>query len=590
MKSKFLSIVSAAALLIGASACQDPHEFTPAEYDEQFNSMTASFYDDTRDENSFPAEFDYENHVITIVVPYTYPALSENHLEMSDLTRMRMICNLKNGETLSPALTWLDLSKEHQVTVTDNGGNKTVFTLRAEIRKSKECKLTDFNIPELGLTGIINDINNTVSLITVDQIGEQNAEYSISFGATMSPDPAVELVNFDNEPVLTVTAQDGVTKNEYKVIKANPTKLPFGFRAGSESVVWAKKQADLGVTILSGTEIGAGDLRFNGSAGLGIVGDKLVLNEAGQGKAYVLNYKDGSLIRTIDLTSMGTNTLGQYNNFRMTSDTNGNLLFTSAAATNSGTLTLWKMKGLDGTPEKFATFAKASALGGTLSITGSLDGDAIITSGQNGGGIVFYRWIVKNGVLQSETPDEISPVGYTGNCWGTLDVVYTDASNPESDYLAIGYVGFDPLPPMANGADNRTCAWFDGATNTIKHFGNKCITSNSVENEGDLITFNNTKYYIHNVFNTLGYGYGASLVMYDLSTNDLSTPVLDFSKDGPLNFTGNYGAEAASQTNGKGANGNDVRFFVSPDGFYLYIFFEYSNGYVGAIRLDCIDL
>ncbi|MDE6831389.1 MAG: DUF5018 domain-containing protein, partial [Muribaculaceae bacterium] len=237
MKTKILSLASAVALLLGVSACQDPHEFSPTKYDEHFDSMTASFPDDDRDENKFLAEFDYDNHIVTIVVPYTYPNNSDSYLEMADLTNMKVQCNLKKGLTLEPALTNIDLTKDTYVTITDGYGVKTPYTIRGEIRKSNACDILDFNIPELGVPGVISLENHTVSLVTVDEIGEQLAEVDLSFGATMSPDPRVEPVNWDNEPVITVIAQDGTTKVDYTFIKANPEKLAFGLRAGSEKIL-----------------------------------------------------------------------------------------------------------------------------------------------------------------------------------------------------------------------------------------------------------------------------------------------------------------------------------------------------------------
>lgn len=585
MKTKIYSFVTAAALLLGFTACHDPHEFSPQIYDECFDSMTAQFIDDDRAENSFSAEFDYVNHIITVVIHYTYPAGSESYLEPSDITNMKMSCNLKQGTRIEPALTTLDLSVDNHVTIYDNAGGSTPYIIRGEIRKSAECEILDFSIPAVGVSGVINPNTKVVTLVSADEIGEQLAQVEVSHGATLDPDPNVTAINFDNEFELTVTAQNGVDKCVYTVLKADPTKLAFGIRNGSAKIAWTKKQADMGVTIYSAGDLGTGNLRFNGSAGLGVVGEYLVMNEAGMGKAYVMNYKNGNLVTTIDLKAMGTNTLGQYNNHRMTSDNNGNLLFTSAANFNGGTLTIWKMKGIDGQLEKLTTLANGAAIGSSISVTGNIDGDAIITVNNNGP-TQFYRWEVKGGVLGA--CETVKPNGYGATCWGNFDAVYLEPTLP-SDYITIGYVAFSVDPPAASGAENRTCAWIDGATNNIKSYGSKCITSNSVENSGDIVTFNNVRYYIHNVMNTLGYGYGASMFMYNLSTNDLSTEEIDFSADG-VNIRGNYGATAASNLNDRAGNGGDVHFFVSPDGFYLYIFFEFCNGYVGAVRADCIDM
>lgn len=595
MKTKILSLVSAVGLLLGLSACQDPHEFSPTTYDEHFDSMTASFFDDDRDENKFPAEFDYQNHIITIVVPYTYPNNTDSYLEMSDLTRMKVQCNLKKGLVLNPALTVIDLTKDTPVTITDGYGVKTNYTIRGEIRKSTACEILDFTIPSIGISGVINPETHVITLVTADEIGEQVAAVDLSHGATLSPDPRVEPVNWDNEPVITCIAQNGTTKQEYTFIKANPDKLPFGIRPGSAKIAWAKKQKDLGLREFTTDQINTdgGSLRFDGSAGLGVVGENLVLNEAGTNKAYVLNMKNGNLISTIDLSVLGTNSAAgcsEGNNHRMAGDKHGNLLFAVSRLNNNGVMQLWRMKGIDGQLEKIADYSDAAAMCNTLSVTGDLYGDAVITSNANGG-LIAYQWVIKGGHIVSSTPTKFTPGGYspTANCWATMDIVRT-SNDPESDYFTIGYMPFDPLPPTASGTDNRTCALHDGKTNAIKAYGNVCITSNSVENAGDYIEFNNSKYFIHNVCNTLGYGYGASLLMYDVTPGNLQNIAIDFN-GGDIAFTGNYGSMAACSTGrDAGANSNDVVFHISEDGFYLYIFFEYGNGYVGAVRCDCIDM
>lgn len=588
MKTKILSFLSAAALLLGMSACQDPHEFSPTNYDEHFDSMTASFFDDDRDENSFGAEFDYVNHIVTIVIPYTYPSGSDSYLELADITRMKVQCNLKKGLVLEPALTVIDLTKDTQVTIIDGYGVKTPYTIRGEIRKSADCEITDFMLPAVGVSGVINPQTHVITLVTAEEIGEQLAQVDLSHGATLEPDPRVEPVNWDNAPVITCIAQDGTTKQEYTFIKANPEKLAFGLRPGSAKIAWAKKQSDLGMIVYTTAELETGDTRFNGSGGLGVIDDKLILNDAGTNTAYVLNMKNGTLLSTIDLSALGKNSTGFGNNHRMASDRHGNLLF-AVSPIFTGKLQLWKMKGTDGQLVKLLDYANSAAVGNSISVSGDLEGDAIITSGTNGP-LQFYRWIVKGGQLQSATPEIIVPGGYAaGSCWGNMDIVYTDGSNPNSNYFTMGYMVHNPLPASASGDNNRTCQLLNGATNEVISQGSVSITSNSVENAADYIEFNNSKYFIHNVMNTLGYGFGASLFMYDVTPNNLNSIAIDFNGE-ELPFKGQYGAQAANGTHDHASNGGDVYFHASEDGFYLYIFFEFRNGYVGCVRADCIDM
>lgn len=587
MKLKLISLLTAAAALTQLTACHDPEPKTPTAEAEGFNSIRAMFFNDDRDENSFPGEIDYDNHVITIVVPYTYPAYSDSYLEDADIVEMKLEANFKTGFIIEPPLLKVDLTRDNHFTVTDREGVKTSWIIRGEIRKSAECDILDFSLPDAGVPGIIRNDINQVSLVTPPGVGEQTAEYELSFGATLTPDPRTELIDWDTNPVITCTAQDGVTTREYAFVQEEPRKLPFGLREGSAKIAWAKKQSDYGVTMLTQAQIDAGSLRFNGSAGLGIVGDYLVLNEAGHNKAYVINLKNGNFVKTIDLSAMGANSESGANNHRMASDHAGNLLFAQSRFGNGSDMALWKMKGVDGPLVKLLDYTNYNCMCNTLSVTGDLEGDAIITTNANGG-MTSFRWIIRGGELVSNVPEQFFPKGYTGNCWGTMDIVYT-TPDPASDYFAIGYIGMSPLPPNASGDKNRTCTMNSGVDNRVLSYGSFCITSNSVENAGDYIEFNNSKYFIHNVMNPLGYGYGTSLVMYDVTDGTLDNQAIDFD-GGDLAFRNQYGANMAAATKDKAGNSCDVRFYADPSGFYLYIFFEYCNGYVGCVRADCIDM
>src|SRR5690606_21497983 len=96
-------------------------------------------------------------------------------------------------------------------------------------------------IPSLGLSGIVDEANKTISLISIDEIGSVLANVSISHGATISPDPTKTALNYDEDLTLTVTAQNGVTKAVYTVRKDVPNKVERGMRNGSAKILWTKK-------------------------------------------------------------------------------------------------------------------------------------------------------------------------------------------------------------------------------------------------------------------------------------------------------------------------------------------------------------
>lgn len=573
---KILSFVSAAAVALAFSGCHDPYEFTPDHHDENLLSFTASFYNDNNAYNAFPAEIDYAAGTITVIFPYTYPPKTDSHLEDNNLTHVRVQCNTVLGSVVEPELVWLDLTKEHHISVTGLDGDRKEYTITSEIRKSNECEITDFTIADIGLSGAINTSTNEITLISAEDIGMRHASVIMSHGATISPDPRTELINFDQDIEFTVTAQNGVDKRVYKTVKGVPTLLPAGANFGSATLRWVNKLSDYGIAPSNSVSECA--------AGLAVTGDYLVLNKVGTAQTVYINAKTGDKVGTIDISDVGMSATGYLNNYRMTSDNNGNIIISSFSKDNGGAITIWRMAGINGAVEKYLTYSAGVNVGDQLSVVGSLDGDAIITASINGSGLDFFRWIVSGGVLQSETPEKVHINGYTGTCWGNADIAYLDPSDPIiGDYVSGAYMGFD-----GDVTTNRGAAYVNGRTNTISSKGSRVISSNWVINAIDVVEFNNTRYAVHNSVNTFTWGSDDNIYLYDLSSGDLTSSPIDFGTGG-MGIIGKYGAMACGNV-GFARNGSDVKFSVSSNGIYLYIFFEFANGYVGMIQADCLDM
>ena len=181
MKNKIISIIQALVLLWGVTSCHSPEELGSDIQREGINSITASFPNDDSSENSFKGEIDYTNHSITFIFPYNYPKLSDNVLPTSALKRVRLSASLANNVSVTPPLLYMDLTQDNYITVKDQtSGTSTEFKVIGEIRKSNECSITKFDIPAIGLLGVINENEKTISLVTIDNVGEQIANIDIS--------------------------------------------------------------------------------------------------------------------------------------------------------------------------------------------------------------------------------------------------------------------------------------------------------------------------------------------------------------------------------------------------------------------------
>lgn len=362
MKNKILSIVSVIAFLMGMSACHSPEDFNPTVERNIINNLTASFPDDDSDDNSFTSEIDYTNHIITVVFPYNYPKLSDNVLQTSDLKKMRVIADLDNNVYVYPTLLFMDMTKDNYITVKDQTGTSTEYKVVAEIRKSNECTITKFNLTSLGLSGIINESTKTISLISLESIGEVLADVSISHGATISPDPTTVALNYDQDQKVTVTAQNGTTKSTYTVKKEIPEKIAAGLRANSAKLIWAKKLTDIGIS------------SFDMTTGIAVTNDYVVINERAKNPVY-LHAKNGEKAGTMNISFAGSLT-----NFYATADKDGNILFTNLTPNAGPAFTVWKASGVDQAPEKYIEFTTSLAMGRKLSVCGSLNSNAIITA------------------------------------------------------------------------------------------------------------------------------------------------------------------------------------------------------------------
>lgn len=557
MKKIYSILATLTALMIILGGCQQVEDLTPSLSRYGINSLSASFYGDESSENNFSSEIDYENSTITLVFPYNYPRTSNNVLTMDALKKVRVVANLDDNVTISPALLYMDLTKENFITITDQTKTKKDYKVVAEIRKSAEARITDFSLNSLGISGIIDEENKLISLISIDPIGEVLAEMSISHGATINPDPRNTALNYDEDVTLTVTAQNGIDKTVYTVRKDVPNKVERGMRNGSAKILWTKKlQSDLGITTLHNT------------TSLAVTKDYVVVNtrkEAGM----LLDRKTGAKVGT--MPNMGS-VQGQdgLTNFFATADDADNILISNLAP-NAGTYKVWRFKGVNSAPELYIDWSASgsTAIGRKLSVKGNLDGDAIITAALMGAGKSFARWQVKDGALLSQVPEIIAINGIEGAWNNNADIVATDPTDLTADYFVSYY------------ATPRKFAWVDGKTNTIKAQGPE-ISGNWIQNSADYTVFNGNPYAVNMSINSFTWGSDDKVYLHDANA------VTTFTEPIWATPIGTYGGKDNGGTNANGTGDSILK--VSNDGYYMYLYFMFTNGCVVCVQFDCIDM
>ena len=558
--SKYFAVALSALFM---ASCQQPDfKVSEAEATKAINSITASFIDDTSEENHFKSEIDYDNHVITIVFPYTYPANTKYNLTKDDLKKVKVVANLDDNCFIEPSILIMDLTQDNIITVINQKKERTDYIVRGEIRKSNACAVTAFKLVDENLVGVVNESTKVISIIKDEAPAKQLAEVELSFGATITgTDPTKVACDYSKDVKFTVTAQDGKTTAEYTVKVQLPSTLEKGMRPGSGKILWNNKIVD--------TYAPATPLMMTSMA---VIKDYIVLNTRNE-DMMVVNRKTGAKEGTIKLPFKSS--LG---NFKATGDSSDNILVTNL---DSKEIVVYRIKGITGTPTEYIRYnVGGNSYGRGISVIGSLDKDAVITMPRFGdAGWYFLRWTVTGGVLNTEPElvtinSSVNAGGWVYNC----DVVATDPSNPKSDYFVNSYA---KLTGGTTASEDRGTIWIDGATNKDKCHS-PYTSSNWVRNALDYVKFNGVGYLIANSVNSFTWGADDMIYLYDLGDANLDNIVWK-------SEAGIYG----SMSNITQANGNacsDVALRLSDNGYYMYAYFFFAGGQLVCVQFDCLDM
>lgn len=561
------------AVVLPFTACQEPEILLPAEANKGINNLTVyptweGYH--TADASGFTSKIDYEKRVITVQVPYTLPVESDNVQKLEDYKKVWIHFNLDDNATLEPKLTTIDLTQTYTVTLTDQKKEQSEWTIKAALAKSSACDIESFAIPSLGLTAVIDKSSATASLIYFEQLKNVFGEVVLSPHAKIVPDPATTAFwcSPDEPKKFTVIAQDGVTSREWTLQQTEPARVEEGIRPESGKLLWTTKLSAAGVTKLDMT------------TGIAVTDDYVVLNTRGE-DPIVLDAKKGTTVGTMDLGSIK----GATSSYYMTSDHKGHIVINNRVPDDGGVFRVWRMRDINSTPELFIEYATTDVYGDHISVWGDVYGDATVQAAYCGwtstGSTSTLTWTVKGGQTVSMQPYwcQISGVGGWTN--GDAIRMGTDAT---ADFLAVGY-------------SMNKLTWVDGATNAALNYVQGTLTGNEGMKAIDAVPFNGINYVAATMetFFTWGVAGGMWVMEAKYPQTFSGSLELDASLDpdcvvydldrGEGGY-GIYGGRANDGTNGNAIQ--DVKLHVTEDGYFMYAYFMFCNGYVGCVQFDCI--
>ncbi|MDE6864783.1 MAG: DUF5018 domain-containing protein, partial [Alistipes sp.] len=554
----------ASALLLTLAGCHSPEELTPAVETLGLNSVSAQFA--TGDyKNDALAKFtasatsaDQERFVIEI--PYYYPESSENLVEIS---QMRVSANLDDNCFLTPSLGTLDLTQEHSFTLTRGDGSKRQICITGVIKKSDKCNIEAFSVGNL--TGVIDQTKQEISLVSMDDIAPALAKYTLSYHATISPDPAVEMLDYNNGAEVTVTAFDGETTKTYTIKKNVPEKIALGIAEGSQKNLFHSDNFGFDFREKWG-------LTDNLNYTMGVMGDYLLVC-SGKDQLIYVDKLTADYVGKVDMT--GIDLSSGTNGGAICSDEADHLLICSNTAKNAD-LKVYTLDDVHNTPQLKMTWPNTlcNRMGSHISVRGDITGKAIITiNGWSGsaGWSSFIRILVEGGV------------------WGEPELVtITNSIDWKNGSVDIEYLTTDITGPYFNAITQKNLQWIDGATN-------ECVASIEAQTDDDKNNnFSNVScLYFNSKPYVAAYGgahfgnSGTRVVLCDTSSQSAFTGTFD---DSPAIYYSSTPKKFWSEISG--ANTSDVLLCQSPDGYFLYLYWITCNnngfGFIRAEQFDCI--
>ena len=425
--------------------------------------------------------------------------------------------------------------------------------------RSDKCAIHAFMASPGELTGIIDEDNKTISLVTADDLSTATAEMTLSPHATISPDPS-QPHNFNSPFQFTVTADNGTTKATYTVMKQVPPKVENGYRAGSEKLLFENDMTTLGVS-------NANTIHPT----LACIGNFVVLN-LGDGTTPQYFKKSTG-------TRMGTINLGAANaSGAVTSDVAGNMIIANHAD-NGQTLNIYRTSDVTQAPQLLLSYNNALgvAIGDRLHVQGNLNTDAIITATPYGCQNAI-RWTVHNGTVGA--PENILFNGV--NAWGDQDAAAKVVAR------------------SANTADGCFFSYYDSG-NCPTYYApawaspQGILTANSAGNGWgyntgaiDARDFNGARYLaVFEMGYWPGWGLPGTIYLFDATnptsvSGNINTSSALKSKLTMSDLYGTVGYAAGDRT-------GDVLVTPSEDGYFMYIFYA-SNTHMsfGGYQVDCI--
>ena len=582
MKKIYILLVAA---LVSFASCHKPEFVEPTADRQGITSLTAYFTSGQYTEMDFgKLEIndgeDLDRYVIPLQWFYPEESYDVTTLHMS---RVRVRAELAENCKIDPPLAILDLNLENQFTYTNAKGESKPIVITGQRVKSSTSKMIALDLinPETGksvLEGFVDNDEQTVYLFTVEDMSGLKAQVKPWYHATVNGAYETgektgvflfdEVRDWNQEQTVTVTAHDGKSTTEFKVVKRDPEKIDYGFNPGSVKELFnIDPVSRLGVPPCTQPGILSSLAYSNGY---------LVVSH-GDGNAPI--YLDGRSGARLGEIATGGLTFGA-----VTNDEAGNIILCNRLQT-AGTFEIYRTSSVTEAPTLYYSYNSEVSLpiGSKIKVIGDIDDEACIVAYYEGvAGVTeasqVLNLLVKGGQVAETQVVDFAAAGYSWGCAPELSpgIVPVTVDNSNGWFYA-SY----PLNGMSWVKQNVSV----GSTVLTDDMDNAWLMN---PNCLDSKRFNNATYMALLVCHHFPAWAGQpSVWVYDISD--------------PASTTGNYQNPSSCVTynswivyfNGTNAestvSSGDVVMGASPDGFKVFVYYyDHYAGVIGGYSADCV--
>lgn len=420
-KIYYILTVGALALL---SSCQEPEFVEPDAVRQGITSLTAYFdYDDKvayevgkLDLTGVSPEVLDTMTRFEIPIMYYYPEESYDVTTL-DMTHMRVRAELAPNCKIEPSITVLDLYLENEFTYTNEKGESREIIITGKRVPFKTAQFLSFNLinpvdTSLVVEGFVDNDAKIIYLFTIDDLSGLVVESEPWYHGSVKNYEELATVpsDWNSDTTVVAVAHDGVTEQEFQVVKRNPSKIRYGFNVDSVKELFNVDPCQ---------RFGAPDYMLPVFSSLAFVDGYLAVCHGVDYPVVYVDSRNGSKKGEIANTDKKFSAI--------TNDEAGNMLLCNHLDEYGGAFEIYRTASVNEAPVLWYTYNNEVSLpmGAKIKVCGDIDKDATIVvcyegiSGVTSTGNILQITVKAGKVTETVVHDLLAK---SGKSWGAAPV------------------------------------------------------------------------------------------------------------------------------------------------------------------------